>query len=201
MPRRTVKTVARRRLTPEQRRDEILDVGLRVFSRTGYEDVTMEEVAQQAGVSRALAYHYFPSKKDLFAALWARAHEQLLSAVVFDADAPLRAQIRAGVVAHFTFYQRNLPLVLIANRSAIAVEPVVRDPIAADLAEVRERIVAALGLTGRRRALAEAGLAGWTAFVREVALEWLEKGRISRAQAVDLCMAALDAALGADAPT
>lgn len=50
----------RRRLTPEDRRAELLDFGTQLFGERHYDDVRMDEVAEQAGVSRALLYRYFP---------------------------------------------------------------------------------------------------------------------------------------------
>ena len=121
--------MARSRLTPEQRRDQILDLGMAAFSVLPFEQVAMEDIAAQAGISRALIYHYFPSKKELFAALWARAHEKLAHDSHFTAVDTVRAQIRSALVAHFTFYEQNLTLMMIANRSAIAADPAVRSPI------------------------------------------------------------------------
>ena len=62
--------MARSRLTPEQRRDQILDLGMAAFSVLPFEQVAMEDIAAQAGISRALIYHYFcllytsPSPRD-----------------------------------------------------------------------------------------------------------------------------------------
>lgn len=185
--------MARSRLTPDRRRDQLLDLGMAAFADRPYEQVTMEDIAAQAGISRALIYHYFPNKKELFAALWARAHEQLAGHTIFDGTATIRAQIRSALVSYYAFYERNLPLVLIANRNAIAADPVVRNPIAAELAGLRDRLLDALELTGPARDLVSAALSGWLALVREVALQWLELQRLSRDSAVDLCMSALDA--------
>ena len=185
--------MARSRLTPDQRRDQILDLGMAAFSVLPFEQVAMEDIAAQAEISRALIYHYFPSKKELFAALWARAHEKLAHDAHFtDADT-LRAQIRGALVAHFSFYEHHMTLMMIANRSAIAADPVVRSPITFELTRLRDLTLDALELTGPGRDLVSVGLSGWLALVREVALEWLELQSFSRDTAVDLCMTALDA--------
>ncbi len=62
-------TSARRRLAPEQRRAQLLDIGARLFADRPYEDVWIEEVAELAEVSRGLMYHYVPTKRDFFAAI------------------------------------------------------------------------------------------------------------------------------------
>ncbi|MFL0292702.1 TetR/AcrR family transcriptional regulator [Mycobacterium sp. SMC-18] len=185
--------MARSRLTPDQRRDQILDLGMAAFSVLPFEQVAMEDIAAQAGISRALIYHYFPSKKELFAALWARAHEKLAHDSHFTAVDTVRAQIRGALVAHFTFYEQNLTLMMIANRSAIAADPAVRSPITFELTRLRDHALDALDLAGSGRDLVSVALSGWLALVREVALEWLELQSFSRDAAVDLCMTALDA--------
>jgi AcrR family transcriptional regulator len=163
------------------------------FSTLPFEQVAMEDIAAQAGISRALIYHYFPSKKELFAALWARAHEKLALDANFTAGGTVRAQIRGALVAHFTFYEHNLTLMMIANRSAIAADPAVRSPITFELTRLRDQALDALDLARPSRDLVTAALSGWLALVREVAVEWLELQSFSRDAAVDLCMTALDA--------
>jgi AcrR family transcriptional regulator len=60
---------ARRRLSSQARRGELLDAALREFSSRGYYLTQMEHVAAAAGVSKALVYQHFPSKEELFAAV------------------------------------------------------------------------------------------------------------------------------------
>ena len=58
---------ARRRLSPEDRRSELLALGAEVFGQRPYDEVRIDEIAERAGVSRALMYHYFPDKRAFFA--------------------------------------------------------------------------------------------------------------------------------------
>jgi AcrR family transcriptional regulator len=189
---------SRRRLTPEQRRDELMDVGATLFEERAYEDVAMEDVAHRANASRALMYHYFPTKREFFAAIWKRAHDRL-SAEVFTADTmSVRDGVAAALEAHLTFYQAHIPLVIIANRSSIATDPALRVPMAEGMRELCDRILDASGVTGHARDVASAALTGWIAFIREITVEWLLGKRISRTEVVDVCMGVLDAALGAE---
>jgi AcrR family transcriptional regulator len=183
-------------MTPSQRRDQLLDVGSAMFAAQPFDEVSMEDVAERADVSRALVYHYFPGKTDLFGAIWKRAHDELLKSATFDGSAPLMDQVRRALTAHFEFYEQNAPLVFLANRSSIALDPVVRAPITDDLETIRHRLLDAAGLTGHARAIAAAGLVGWIAFVREVAIEWLERRELSRREAIELCLKALAGLLG-----
>jgi AcrR family transcriptional regulator len=183
---------SRRRLTAEQRRDELMDVGATLFGECAYEDVVMEEVARRADASRALMYHYFPTKREFFAAIWKRAHDRLLTEVPMDDVLSVRDGVAAALAAHLSFYETHVPLVLIANRSSISTDPALRLPIAEGMRELCDRVLDASGATGHARDMASAALAGWIAFVREVTVEWLLEQRISRAEVVGLCMAVLD---------
>jgi AcrR family transcriptional regulator len=53
---------ARRRLSATDRRAAILDSALQVFSGRGYHAASIDEIAQEAGISKALIYEHFPSK-------------------------------------------------------------------------------------------------------------------------------------------
>lgn len=187
---------SRRRLTPAQRRDELMDVGAKVFSECAYEDVLMEDVASRANASRALMYHYFPTKSEFFAAIWKRAHDRLLAEASIRDAASVRDGVADVLAAHLSFYQAHVPLVAIANRSSIASDPALRIPISDGMRALCERILDAGGATGHLRDVASAALAGWVAFVREVIVEWLLDQRISQREVVELCMAVLDVALG-----
>ena len=59
----------RTRLSREARQDQLLDLGAELFADKSYEDVHIEVLAEEAGVSRGLLYHYFPTKRAFFAAM------------------------------------------------------------------------------------------------------------------------------------
>ena len=187
---------SRRRLTPEQRRDELMDVGTTIFGECAYDDVAMEDVARRANASRALVYHYFPTKREFFAAIWKRAHDRLSEATGFGDDAlSMRDGVAAALAAHLSFYEAHAPLVMVANRSSLAADPILRIPIADGMRSLCDRVLDASGATGHAREIASAALVGWIAFVRETTVDWLLEQRISRDEVVDLCTRVLEAAL------
>ena len=70
----------RRRLSPDDRRSELLALGAEVFGQRPYDEVRIDEIAERAGVSRALMYHYFPDKRAFFAAVVRAEGERLFEA-------------------------------------------------------------------------------------------------------------------------
>jgi AcrR family transcriptional regulator len=71
----------RRRLTAEERRSAILDAALTAFSRKGYHPTSLDDIAGEAGVSKALIYEHFASKQELHADLIARNARELTQRV------------------------------------------------------------------------------------------------------------------------
>ncbi len=55
---------------PEEKRQAILNAGYRVFSQNAYKNSPMSEIAEAAGISKSLLFHYFRNKKELYLFLW-----------------------------------------------------------------------------------------------------------------------------------
>src|SRR4051794_41919084 len=78
-----------RRMPPAQRREQLIDSALEIAARQGYENLAFEAVANRAGVTRNLVYHYFPGgRQELLEAAVHRAGEQLSSGWVTDPPLP-----------------------------------------------------------------------------------------------------------------
>ena len=140
----------RRRLSPDERRNQLLDVGARLFAAKPYPDVLMEDVAEQAGISRALLYRYFPNKSALFAAIYRQAADRLLADTQIDPAGSLLEQLSAGLDIHFDYFAANRNTVLAANR-VLAGDPVIQAIITDELAELSRRVLEATGLDGSAR--------------------------------------------------
>ena len=101
----------RRRLTAEERRTGILDSALAVFSESGYHSLSIDDIAREAGVSKALIYEHFASKQELYADLIARNARELtqrigaaLVGVELESGA---ARLQTGLDAFFAFVEER----------------------------------------------------------------------------------------------
>jgi AcrR family transcriptional regulator len=65
-----------RRLDPAQRREQILDAANELFAERALENVSIEDIASAAGVTRGLVHHYFGGRKDVYIALLERLGAQ-----------------------------------------------------------------------------------------------------------------------------
>ena len=77
------------RLSSDERRAHLLHVGVELVGRHGTADISIEEIARAAGVSKGLLYHYFHTKTDFFVAVLARSQAEMDHAV--DRDPELTA--------------------------------------------------------------------------------------------------------------
>lgn len=186
--------VTRRRLRPEERRNEFLDAGAEFFARQPYDDVLMEDIAAHVGVSRALLYKYFPGKRELFAAIYQRAADRLLDDTRLDPGVPVAETISAALDAHIDYFAAHRLTVLAANRT-LAGDPLIQAIIDDELTVLRARMLDAAGLTGRSRTVASAALRAWLVFVREICVEWLDGQAIERDEVRAACLRTLSAVL------
>jgi AcrR family transcriptional regulator len=106
-----VSAPTRRRLTAEERRSGILDAALVAFSQKGYHATSLDDIAGEAGVSKALIYEHFSSKQELHADLIARNARELtqrvagaLSGVEIESTVE---RLAAGLEAFFAFVEER----------------------------------------------------------------------------------------------
>ena len=184
----------RSRLTPDARRGLFVDVAERLFAQQGYDEVRMEQVAAETGVSRALLYQHFPNKRELFAAVYRRAADRLLDVTVLDPTLPLDDQVRSGLDEHFDYFEANRRTVLDANRT-LGGDPVIQAIITGELSALRDRMLEVVGLDDARRATAATVLMGWLVFVRVLSVEWLTAPMCTREELREICTSALLGAL------
>ncbi|MGO9382948.1 MAG: TetR/AcrR family transcriptional regulator [Mycobacterium sp.] len=100
---------ARRRLSPEDRRAELLALGAEVFGKRPYDEVRIDEIAERAGVSRALMYHYFPDKRAFFAAVVRDEADRLYESTKRPPPNGITffEEIRVGVLAYMAYQEQN----------------------------------------------------------------------------------------------
>jgi AcrR family transcriptional regulator len=145
----------RSRLEPQPRREQLLDAGAALFAEKPYEDVFVEDIAARAGVSRALLYHYYPSKRDLYVAIFKRASTRLLARANPDPQLPLAYQLATGLEAHIQYFADHPFEAVAINRGALSDDPAIQAIITEELNVVGQRLIDKLVAEGRRRDVTE----------------------------------------------
>lgn len=154
----------------------------------------MDQVAQRAGISRALLYRHFSNKRDLFAAVHQRAQERLIAEVRFDPDTSLREQLTAGLDLHIDYFVANRHAVLAVNRELLG-DPVIQAINNDELAVMRDGLLDGGALGDAPRETLSVVVTNWLVFVRLLCVDWLTRESFSREELRDICTGALIGAL------
>jgi AcrR family transcriptional regulator len=112
----------RRRLSVEQRREQLIAVALDMFARHPPEEVSIDDIAAAAGASRPLVYHYFPGKQALYEEAIRRAGEQLAALFEEPQDGPLSERLHRVMGRYLDFVDNHGPgfAALLRNASPAA---------------------------------------------------------------------------------
>jgi AcrR family transcriptional regulator len=129
----------KRRMRAPERRAQLLDVARRVFGTSGFHAVSMEEVAEEAGVTKPILYDHFSSKKDLYLALLDADLAVLLDMVkeALGSASGNRERIRASFQAYFDFVDEQADGFRLLMQETVGAEREFRERVA----RTRDRIL------------------------------------------------------------
>ncbi len=162
----------RTRLEVDERRAQLLTLGMEVFGTQDYDAVSIDEIARRLGISKGLLYHYFPTKKHFFGASVEAAAEQLLDRTTPDESLLPPERLRQGLTAYLRFVEgyRAAFVALMRGRSDGNIAKILERT----RQRLLDRIVLGLPFAPAQRADPRVTLAlrGWIGFVEALSLEW-----------------------------
>ncbi|MEQ8439156.1 MAG: helix-turn-helix domain-containing protein [Ilumatobacter fluminis] len=169
------------RMDPDERRSQILVVAARLFGERPYSEVSISDIASEAGIARGLLHHYFGSKRELYLDVVRRSASDPLG----DDPATVLGTERAWAAAVDSFIaaiERNPTRWINAVNAG---GPERDDEVDAILDETREILadhtMLAIGLDDRADdPLVRAFIRAWGGFVQELTIEWVGRRRIDR---------------------
>ncbi len=177
------------RLETDQRRAQLLALAKRSFSDRAYDDVSIDDLAREAKISKGLLYHYFPTKRDLYVAGLSEIADELVAAIssVPQDLAPID-RVRRSLDAYLEHITRHARAFVSLMRGGIGSDP----EVAAVVEGVRTRLFDKF-LHGtpfapilRGDARFETAVRGWIGFVEHASLDWCTSARLTRAELRDL---------------
>jgi AcrR family transcriptional regulator len=137
-----VKSIAKR-LPPAERREQLIGAALSIAAREGYDNLAFEKVANRAGVTRNLVYHYFPGgRQELLEAAAHRAGEQLSSDWVTDPGVPLQERLATNLSRMMDHAEEPTEAWLLYRQGRGSVDPKLLEIMAL----YRERIITTISL-------------------------------------------------------
>lgn len=183
------------RLSREARREQLVTLGHDLVAASSFEEVSVDDVASEAGISRGLLFHYFPTKRDFQVAVAERAARMLLEATETDPDASVTDQLRGGVERFLDHVASRREAYLSLVRGAGSGEPALRAVSERTRGVLVQRVLDGLGAEPVPPAL-RLVVRGWVAASEEIVVTWLVDGGVDREEIVDLIVAGLLLQLG-----
>lgn len=174
----------RQRLSVEERRAQLLAVGSELFASRPYDDVWIDHVAEQAGVSRGLLYHYFGSKRGLLHAVIEHETQAILAATTPDPAIPASHQLRASIDGYLDYVTARPHGYRALFRGSVSADERVRELVDANLRRQEDRLLAALG--GQDDERLRLAIHGWLSFLIAIVLDWLDHPTVDRDVIADL---------------
>ena len=167
-------TAIGRRLSPDQRRAQLVDIGVRLVSKSSFDAVPIDRVAEEAGISRSLLFHYFPTKRDFQVAVAEAGADELLAATQPDPTLPPEEQLRASLEAFVAYVSERGEAFTSLIRGASGGDPALQAVFDRAHGVVATRILEGLGVGEESETtLLRIAVRGWVALLEEAVVIWL----------------------------
>ena len=184
------------RLQVDERRRQLLELGAGLFATHSYAELSMARIAREAGISKALLYHYFPSKQDFFVATLRQGAEEIARRTEPDPELPPFEALAGSLDAFLGWIEENETAYRKLMESVGSV-PEVKSLIDGIRDATSARILEGLGAGDRPPPRLRAAARGWLWLMDGVILDWLEHRDMSRTEVRDLLLGSLAGSLSA----
>jgi AcrR family transcriptional regulator len=184
-----------------RRRDQLTVAALRLFSERAYDEVSIDDIANEAGVAHGLLSYYFGGKRGVYVAALQMVHADLKALTrPLRSDGAVAAQMKGMARRHFEYFRAHPQVMLGLLVSAPRDRETRAIAESAQVTGARE-LLALLGLPGDPAPMLAVALRGCMGLMHDVTVEWLSHGQnLEIEPLVDLCfdatVAAVEAAVG-----
>ena len=191
-------------MSTDARREQLLDAGVALLGKRPAAEVSIEEIAEAAGVSKGLLYHYFPTKGEFLVAAIERGQEELAGRFAAAESLPPVERLDAGLDA-FLDYVEQYPAAFAAIFRGESEDPAITAALAAGRQQQLGVLLEGIGeweqgpVSVERTPELEAAAQGWLFFVEGAVLHWMEHGGGDRKRLRALLRGALGGAVRAAA--
>ncbi len=199
----SVTATTRTRLTPAERREQLLGLGVRLLADRSLDELSIDLLAEEAGISRGLLYHYFGNKTAFHEAVVRHAADALIAQTAPPAGGEPLDRLLVSVAAYVDYVTANFEGYVSLVRGAAGGNETLRGIYE----EVREVLSERIFLedaqgelvhdTPRNRLVVR----GWAAMCEELVIAWrTDPGEVSRDELLGIITGALPALVDAVAP-
>lgn len=177
----SVSDPVRRRLSADDRRRQLVGIGLSRIVDTPIQDLSLDAVAAEAGISRGLLFHYFPTKTDFYLACIAAAGRRILRTTAPSESDAGPAQVRSMITAMIEQIDRRRAFYLTLVHGSGVADPRVSEVYDSVRSVSTDRVMSALSLDHSWRPVVHA----WWAYVEDRALSWSAVAPADRVETLD----------------
>ena len=172
----------RERLDTGERRTRLLELGLSAFGTKPYDEVSIDDLAKAAKISKGLLYHYFPTKRAYYVAALRVAAAQLLAETETDPSLPPLDRAPRGLVAYIDFAERHGPAFVTLMNGGIGADAEVARVIEGTRRTFIDRMLEGRAATTGKPIDASTRLVvrGFVGLVEATCIEWLATKTVSR---------------------
>ena len=181
------------RLQNDERRQRLLELGGRLFTEHAYDKLSMAKIAREAGISKALLYHYFPSKSEYFRATVSAEAERLAALTEPDPDLPPLEALTSSLDAYLGWIEENADSFSKLMDSATGSSEV-RDLVDEVRNATATRILDAVAPGGPTPQVRTA-VAGWVRFMDGACVDWMAHRDMDRETVRNLLLGTLGGTL------
>jgi AcrR family transcriptional regulator len=174
-----VTAATRTRLTPDERRRQLLDLGARLLATRSIDEISIDLLAEQAGISRGLLYHYFGSKHDFRRAVIRHAVDDLIAQTAPPAEGEPLERLVTSMAAYVDYVATNYAGYRSIVKAAAGGTDAMRELYEEARSALTDRIFRedAQGEILADTPAARLVVRGWSAMAEEVVLTWVEDPR------------------------
>jgi len=196
-----VSTTTRTRLSPAERREQLLDLGVRLLADRSLDELSIDVLAEEAGISRGLLYHYFGNKAAFHEAVVRHAADDLIARTAPPGGGEPLERLHVSVAAYVDYVTANFEGYVSLVRGAAGGNETLRG-IYEEVREVlAERVFTAsdpgedaqgelVADTPRNRLLVR----GWSAMCEDLVIAWrTDPGETTREELLEILAGALPA--------
>jgi AcrR family transcriptional regulator len=187
-------------MNTDQRREQLLNAGVGLLAGRPQQDISIEEIAEAAGVSKGLLYHYFPTKKHFILAALDRGQVELAGRLQPDSSLPPEQQLIGSLDAFLDYIEEHATAYLAIFKVG-GEDPEIADALEAGRRETLATLLAGLSgwdgspVSTEPSAALETAAQGWLFFVEGAVLRWLEHKDLDRRQLRAMLLTAFTGAL------
>jgi AcrR family transcriptional regulator len=191
-----VTATTRSRLSPDERRNQLLDLGVRLLATRSLDELSIDVLAEEAGISRGLLYHYFGNKHAFHEAVVRRAADDLIEQTAPPAQGAPLERLLTSVTAYVDYVVANHQGYLSLVKGAAGGNETLREIYEEARSALNSRIFRedAQGDLVPDTPATRLVVRGWSAMVEELVLSWIADPRgITREELLRIMAASLPA--------